>query len=59
MDELKLCPFCGRKAHVAHNRSRNKDDEYYLVMCAFCFARTNGDTVEEAIATWNRRTKVK
>jgi Lar family restriction alleviation protein len=55
MNELKLCPFCGGKAHAAYHNSRNKDDEYYLIMCAYCFARTVGETVEEAIDAWNRR----
>ena len=57
MIELKLlpCPFCGKWAHAGHHRAKNKDDEHYLVMCAYCFARTVGETVEEAIAAWNRR----
>ena len=53
---LLPCPFCGKCAHTGHYRSRHKDDEHYLVMCDYCFARTVGSTPEEAIAAWNRRT---
>lgn len=52
---LLPCPFCGKRAHTGHYRSRHKDDEHYLVMCDYCFARTVGSTPEEAIAAWNRR----
>lgn len=52
------CPFCGGKAHTGHHNSGNKDDEYFLVMCAFCFARTVGATVGEAIGAWNRRVRM-
>lgn len=52
---LKACPFCGGKADPGHHKSSHKDDEYYLVMCMECFARTVGETLEEAIAAWNRR----
>lgn len=55
MSKLKPCPFCGGKADTGHHKSRNKDDEYYLVMCVHCFARTVGETIEEAEDTWNTR----
>lgn len=52
---VKPCPFCGGKADPGHYKGSYKDDEYYLVMCMECFARTVGDTLEDAIAAWNRR----
>lgn len=55
MEELKTCPFCGGWAHAAFHTARHKDDEYYLVMCSNCFARTVGETVDEAVEHWNRR----
>lgn len=55
MNKLKTCPFCGGKADTGRHKSRNKDDEYYLVMCVHCFARTVGETFEEAEDTWNTR----
>jgi hypothetical protein len=38
-----------------HHPSTDKDDEYYLVMCMYCFARTVGETVGETNEAWNRR----
>ena len=52
MDKLRECPFCGGWAHPV----RDVDEECYLVICSSCFARTVGDTLEEAISAWNRRT---
>ena len=56
-DVLKLCPFCGGFARIGHNKSRNINDEYYLVMCSRCFGRTIGETVEEAETAWNKRVR--
>ena len=55
MDEIKQCPFCGGKAQAGHYKSSYKEDEHFLVMCVCCFARTVGETVEEAAKIWNRR----
>ena len=53
--KLKPCPFCGGLAYPMHHPSTDKDDEYYLVMCMYCFARTVGETVGETNEAWNRR----
>lgn len=53
--ELKPCPFCGGESHSGFYAARHKIDEYYMVMCWNCFARTIGETVDEAIEAWNRR----
>ena len=56
--ELKPCPFCGGKANKGHWNGNKRYDSYYIVMCTHCFARTVGETVEEAIAVWNKRSPV-
>ena len=53
--ELKTCPFCGSKANTGHWNGHKKYDNYFLVMCTHCFARTVGKTAEEAIEAWNKR----
>lgn len=59
MDEkLKPCPFCGGEARMATQEGR---PVHHFVSCVNCLASSNsliphGDTKEDAIAAWNRRT---
>ena len=46
-DELKACPFCG---------SMRVDAWSGLVQCDECHATIAGDTQEDAIEKWSRRT---
>jgi GNAT superfamily N-acetyltransferase len=53
MEELKPCPFCGRKPDMRHTL-----DGFSYVLCANdgCYARTDGClNEEEATKVWNRR----
>ena len=55
MEELKPCPFCGRKPEIRHNA-----DGFSYVLCANdgCYARTDGCLNDnEAAKAWNRRAK--
>lgn len=55
MAELKSCPFCGGE----DLQVINVYGEDYYVDCLTCTAcGPSGDTYEEAIEAWNRRTKV-
>ena len=52
-EELKACPFCGRKPEIRHNA-----DGFSYVLCANdgCYARTDGCLNDnEAAKAWNRR----
>ena len=54
-EELKACPFCGRKPEIRHNA-----DGFSYVLCANdgCYARTDGCLNDnEAAKAWNRRAK--
>ena len=53
MNELKPCPFCGRKPEL-----RRDDDGFSYIVCANdnCYVRTDGHLNDNAaIKAWNRR----
>lgn len=53
MNELKPCPFCGRKPELRHD-----DDGFSYIVCANdnCYVRTDGHLNDNAaIKAWNRR----
>lgn len=53
MNELKSCPFCGRKPEL-----RRDDDGFSYIVCANdnCYVRTDGHLNDNAtIKAWNRR----
>ena len=47
---LKPCPFCGARARILQ-----ANDALFYISCTGCDARTDFDTREEVIETWNRR----
>lgn len=52
-EELKTCPFCGRKPELRHD-----ENGFSFIVCANdnCYARTDGCLNEQAaVAAWNRR----
>lgn len=50
-EELKPCPFCGGRALTDYD-----DDDYPIVQCQFCSARTDWfEKIEDAIKSWNNR----
>lgn len=50
---LEPCPFCGTKAEI-----RTFDRKTFYVTCGECRADSGGyDTLMDAVAAWNRRTK--
>ena len=53
MDELKLCPFCGKRPEIR----RSNFSERYRVRCENgCGAETAPKgTKEKAVKAWNRR----
>lgn len=67
MNELRPCPFCGKRASLNLSKDGGKqyfdEDGYvqytdfiYLVSCEFCFTKTgNYARTADAIAAWNRR----
>lgn len=60
MDKLKLCPFCGGKAFLAHGAKRKiyGKDEYRTgtaVYCGVCEARMFYANPKLAVEAWNRR----
>lgn len=68
MDKLKPCPFCGGEATIAqfeprlHRPISNHPYAVYCPNCDLLFGWDTDyggefDTVEEAIAAWNRRYK--
>lgn len=59
MDKLKLCPFCGGKAFLAHGAKRKiyGKDEYRTgtaVYCGVCEARMFYANPKLAVEAWNR-----
>ena len=53
MNELKPCPFCGRKPEL-----RRDDDGFSYIVCANdnCYVRTDGHLNDNAaIKAWNTR----
>lgn len=53
MNELKPCPFCGRKPELRHD-----DDGFSYIVCANdnCYVRIDGYLNDNAaIKAWNRR----
>jgi len=51
-DELKPCPFCGGEVLMTYDEYGNP-----YATCRACDARADdGDTRDQAIAAWNRRT---
>ena len=57
--ELKPCPFCGGRAHIAwyaEDFVRNaKHGDVLCVECEQCGIQTLPDTKEELIKFWNTR----
>ena len=59
--DLEPCPFCGGGAAVGQV---NLDPLWFSVICLGngdtppCYASNKGETEEEAIAAWNRRSKL-
>jgi Lar family restriction alleviation protein len=58
MSELRECPFCGScEIQIDEMESFIGDEHnYWRVLCIECIASINGDTRQESIAAWNRRT---
>ena len=58
MEELKPCPFCGGNDIQIDKMESfwDKNETSWRVLCIDCIAETAGDTKEQAIAAWNRRT---
>ena len=59
MEELKPCPFCGKKAIITKLVMGDKE-EYFGVACSGWSCPTssiipNYTTEDEAIEAWNRR----
>jgi len=50
MDELKLCPFCGRKAEKGEDR-----ESYECVMCKDCTATVYSMDEDTDVELWNTR----
>lgn len=51
-EALKPCPFCGASAHADH------DGWIAFIVCNGCHAESGAqDTIDDAIAAWNRRTQ--
>ncbi len=57
VNELKPCPFCGRKARVEQEEQEiPTDEEWYRVICDHCGGNSGWlMRPEAAIATWNAR----
>jgi hypothetical protein len=49
----KPCPFCGANTACSEHIGNS-----YEIQCGSCQAYAWGETYEEAVATWNRRTSV-
>jgi len=63
MIELKPCPFCGGKAqHIVDGAGICVDDMsiapnvMHFVWCLNCSGLVSGNSEEEAVNAWNRRT---
>ena len=62
MTELKPCPFCGGKAEVFSDVTFKAEtgekiaEIKFFAWCTDCPALVSGDTENEAIDAWNRRT---
>lgn len=55
IEELKPCPFCGRKAWIID--TGNYPRTFYRIVCQSCRTKQGKfyDTEEESIKAWNRR----
>lgn len=53
MNELKTCPFCGRKAELIG--VPKTEALKYVVLCKDCCNTFPHNTEEEAVEAWNRR----
>ena len=56
-DKLLPCPFCGGNDIQTDEMESfwDKNETSWRVLCIDCIAETAGDTKEQAIAAWNRR----
>ncbi len=54
---LRECPFCGGNEHQIDEMESfwDKNETSWRVLGIDCIAETAGDTKEQAIAAWNRR----
>jgi len=56
MDELKPCPFCGKRPKIG---SLDGDEQNWAIWCPVCNISfetgINGNTKEELIKKWNTR----
>ena len=54
---LLPCPFCGGNEHQIDEMESfwDKNETSWRVLCIDCIVETAGDTKEQAIAAWNRR----
>lgn len=59
MEELKICPFCGRKSVTIIRSPTSFGALYYKVACANCLVNTSLYAYEKrAIEVWNRREQI-
>ena len=57
MNELKPCPFCGKRVQLNGNIT-NEKAPFYFFACHGCGAAVNfprGETAERLLEQWNRR----
>lgn len=69
-DKLMPCPFCGRKPSLAKGQRYKRDGMYEhqkagawiwspAISCRSCHISRDFDSVEDALAWWNKRAVVK
>ena len=56
MEELKRCPFCGRKGYLKMSNYKSDGAHWHFVECEECMATGPvGRTEQDAIDAWNQR----